>query len=178
VIAALLLALLAQHPIPDAPVKRGTLSFEGRATLGDFVGTTDSVRGAMQGGPDLAAVTGWVEAPVASLRTGNGRRDRDLRKSMEAERFPLMRFDLRTVTPRDTVGDTVAVVLLGTLALHGVSHTVGLEARVWRVADGLRVRSTFPLNVKDFRVGGLTKLLGVLKMDENITVHVDVTFGP
>lgn len=170
--------LLLALQIPDAPLRRGTLSFDGRATLGSFVGTTDSVRGEMKGGASLAAVTGWVEASVASLRTGNGKRDKDLRKSMEAERFPLMRFDLRTVTPRDTVGDTVAVVLLGTLALHGVSHAVGLEARVWPVADGLRVRSSFPLNVKDFRVGGLSKLLGVLKMDENITVHVDVTFGP
>jgi polyisoprenoid-binding protein YceI len=178
VIAALLLALLAQHPIPDAPVKRGTLSFEGRATLGDFVGTTDSVRGAMQGGPDLAAVTGWVEAPVASLRTGNGKRDKDLRKSMEVEQHPLMRFDLEGVTPGDTLGDTVAVSLHGVLTIHGVKQGVVLPAQVWRGDGGLRLRADFRMNVKDYQVGGLTKMLGILKMNEHIVVHVDVTFGP
>src|SRR5712692_3766048 len=88
----------AQRPIPPACLLRGTLRFDGHASLGDFVGTTDSVRGEMAGGPDLAAVRGWVEAPVATLRTGNGRRDRDLRKSMEVDTFSTMRFDLTAVT--------------------------------------------------------------------------------
>lgn len=174
----LLLGLAAQHPIPDAPLQRGTLSFDGRATLGNFVGKTDSVRGAMQGGATLAAVTGWVEAPVATLLTGNGRRDKDLRKSMQVEQYPTMRFELHRVMPRDTVADTVAVTLQGSLTIHGVTQPVALPARVWRAGDGLRLRSDFPLNVKDFQVGGLSKLLGVLKMNENIVVHVDVTFGP
>ena len=35
----------------------------------------------------------------------------------------------------------------------------------------------FPLNLKDYRIGGLSKLLGVLKMYEDIEVHVDVLFA-
>lgn len=173
----LLLVLAAQRPIPDAPLKRGTLSFDGRATLGDFVGTTDSVRGELKGGPTLAAVTGWVDASVASLRTGNGRRDKDLRKSMEVEQYPRMRFDVERVEPGKTVGDTVAVILHGTLGIHGVWAKVQLPGRVWSAGGDWRLRSDFPLNVKDYAVGGLSKLLGVLKMNENIVVHVDVTFG-
>ncbi len=173
---ALLLLLALQ--IPDAPLRRGTLSFDGRATLGGFVGATDSVRGEMKGGPRLEAVTGSVEAFVASLRTGNGKRDKDLRKSMEVERYPTMRFDLDRVTPGDTVGDTVTVTLHGRLAIHGVQREVAVPARVAPAGDGLRVRSDFPLNVKDYGVGGLSKALGLLKMNELIVVHVDVTFGP
>ena len=73
--AAAPVAAFAQHPpaIPAAALTRGSLSFDGHESLGDFVVTTDSVRGAMTGGADLAAVRGWVEANVASLRTGNGR---------------------------------------------------------------------------------------------------------
>jgi polyisoprenoid-binding protein YceI len=172
---ALLLLLALQ--IPDAPLRRGTLSFDGRATLGSFVGTTDSVRGEMKGGPPLGAVTGWVEASVASLRTGNGKRDKDLRKSMEVEQHPTMRFDLDRVTLGDTVADTVAVTLHGRLTIHGVRREVALPARVAPASDGWRVRSDFPLNVKDYGVGGLSKALGLLKMNEQIVVHVDVTFG-
>jgi hypothetical protein len=49
---------------------------------------------------------------------------------------------------------------------------------VWRSDGGLRLRADFPMNVKDYQVGGLTKMLGILKMNEHIVVHVDVTFGP
>lgn len=173
----LLLALAVQHPMSDAPLKRGTVSFDGRGTLGNFVGRTDSVRGAMTGGATLAAVRGWVEARAATLLTGNRKRDKDLRKSLEVEQYPTLRFDLAGVTPGDTVGDTVAVSLSGTLAIHGVTQSVSLPARVWPTGDGLRLRGDFSLNVKDFHIGGLSKLLGILHMNENIVVHVDLTFG-
>ena len=168
--------MLLALQVADAPLKSGTLSFDGSATLGDFVGTTDSVRGAMKGGSGLAAVTGWVEASVAGLRTGNGKRDKDLRKSMEVEQHPTMRFDLERVEPGRPSADTVGVLLHGSLTIHGVKKSVALPGRVWRAGDDWRLRSDFPLNVKDFGVGGLTKLL-VFKMNAHITVHVDVTFG-
>lgn len=170
--------LLLALQVGDVPLKAGTLSFDGRGTLGGFVGTTDSVRGAMRGGPALDAVTGWVEAGTASLRTGNGKRDKDMRKSLETDQFPSMRFDLKRVAPAPGSADTMTVILHGDLTIHGVTKTVELPARVWAEGSGWRLRTDFPLNVKDYGVGGLSKFLGVLKMNEQITVHVDVTFGP
>jgi polyisoprenoid-binding protein YceI len=183
VLALTLLGVLplasAQRPIPTAALTRGTLAFDGHASLGDFVGTTDSVRGAMSGGADLTAVRGWVEASVASLRTGNGKRDRDLRSSMETQTYPTMRFELTGVTPGEVHGDTTAVHLAGRLTLHGVTREVVLPATVVFGTGGvIRLRSDFPVNLKDYSIGGLSKMLGVLKMHENIEVHVDVTFAP
>lgn len=166
----------AQSPIPDARLAHGTLSFDGHATLGDFVGTTDSVRGAMTGGAGLAVVRGWVEGQVGTLTTGNGRRDRDLRKSMEVDSFPAMRFELTAVAPGAAQGDSTLVTLHGRLTIHGVARDVDLAARVWLAADTIRLRSEFPLNLKDYHIGGLSKMLGVLKMHENIEVHVDLVF--
>ena len=42
----------------------------------------------MTGGPTLADVRGFVEAPVNTLVTGNGKRDKDLNKSMESDKYP------------------------------------------------------------------------------------------
>ena len=84
--AGMLLALpvqvMAQSSIASGEVRSGTLSFDGRATVGNFVGTTSTVTGAMTGGADLSAVQGWVEAPVNTLKTRNNHRDRDLNKSI------------------------------------------------------------------------------------------------
>ena len=165
-------------PLRPARVDSGTLSFDGHGTPGDFVGQTSTVTGEMTGGPGLAAVRGWVEAPVRTLVTGNDRRDRDLIKSMEPDKYPTLRFELRGVAIAPGTPDSIPVTLRGALTLHGVTHDVSLPGYVSLEGDAYRVRSDFPLNLKDYRIGGLSKLLGMLKMDEHIEVHVNLTFTP
>lgn len=164
-------------PIPSGRVDSGTLSFDGRATVGDFVGTTKAVTGQLTGGPDLSALRGWVEAPVRTLTTGNGKRDKDLNKSMESSKYPDIRFDLSGITPRGGTADSLAVVLHGDLIIHGVTRRVDLPGTVRFEDSRARVRSVFPLSLKDYRIGGLSKMLGVLKMYDDIKVHVDLLFA-
>jgi polyisoprenoid-binding protein YceI len=167
----------AQRAIPDGKLAGGVLSFDGRATVGDFTGTTTAVRGEMTGGADLSEVRGWVEAPVKTLETGNGKRDKDLNKSMESDEYPTIRFDLAGVAPGPRRGDSVAVTLLGTFRIHGVTRKDSIPATVVLGPDRVRVRGTTPLNVKDYRIGGLSKAFGMLRMDEEILVHLDLTFA-
>jgi len=169
-------SVTAQRAIPHGMVESGMLSFDGSATTGDFVGSTESMTGELVGGPDLTTARGWVEAPVQTLKTGNGKRDRDLNKSMESEQFPTMRFDLSDVLPGAGSGDSVDVTLHGTLTIHGIAREVSLPASLNFLAGSIRVRCQFPLNLKDYRIGGLTKMLGVLRMSPSILVHVDLQF--
>ncbi len=165
------------EPIPAGQVRTGTLSFDGHATAGDFVGTTSDVTGEMTGADSLGGVRGWVEAPVRGLKTGNDRRDRDLNKSMESDKYPTLRFALTGVTVTSGLADSAGVVLLGTMEIHGVSRDVSLPAAVRTLPGEVHLRSDFPLNLKDYRIGGLTKMLGMLRMEERIEVHVDLTFA-
>lgn len=166
------------EPVPSGRVIEGTLSFDGHGTPGDFVGTTTSVTGEMSGGAALADVRGWVETPVRTLATGNARRDRDMNKSLESDKYPTMRFDLRAVTAGSGTPDSLPVTLQGALAIHGVTRDVALSGHVRREGELLRVRTDFPLVLTDFEIGGLSKMLGMLKMDPHIEVHVDVAFAP
>ena len=50
-------------------------------------------------------------------------------------------------------------------------------AVVVRHAESVTVDASFPLNLKDYKIGGLSKFLGIFKMDEHIVVHVYATFG-
>ena len=167
----------AQQQVPAGTVRAGTLSFDARATAGDFTGSTTTVTGEMTGG-ELAAIRGWVEAPVATLVTGNDRRDRDLNKSMETGKFPTMRFDLDGVSPGDARGDTLAVQLKGRFTIHGVTRETTLPAEVVIAPDAVHVQTQTILNLKDYRIGGLSKAFGMLRMHEEIRVRVDVTFAP
>ena len=150
------------------------MSFDGKSTLGDFTGITDSTRGHMTGGT-LAQVTGWVEAPVRTLKTANGRRDRDLVKTMEADIYPNIRFVLEGVEAASTNGDSIPVVLSGRFYIHGVSRQESFQALLRRGPEGTRLTATFPMNLKNYSITNLTRLL-VLKMNPDIVVHVDVVF--
>ncbi|HEY7028427.1 MAG TPA: YceI family protein [Gemmatimonadales bacterium] len=181
VVTALFLALSgradAQLPIASGKVVAGTLSFDGSATVGDFTGTTTTLSGAMTGGPELSSVHGWVEAPVSTLRTGKDKRDQDMNKSMETEKYPTIRYELIGVTAGAWSGDTAQVTLRGRFLIHGVEKDVEFPGVVAVDQNAVRVRATVPLNLKDYRIGGLSRMLGVLKMHEDIVVHVDVTFA-
>jgi polyisoprenoid-binding protein YceI len=164
------------RPIPSGRVDSGTLRFDGHATVGDFVGTTKTVSGQITGGADISTVRGWVEAPVRTLTTGNRKRDKDLNKSMESSKYPNIRFELSRITPRGGTPDSVAAMLHGALVIHGVTRKIDLPATVQLQGPKARVRSDFPLRLKDYRIGGLSKMLGVLKMYDDIEVHVDLLF--
>ncbi len=172
------LAAQLDGAIPSMRLASGTLSFDGHATVGDFTGTTTTVTGEMTGGDSLAAIRGWVESPVKTLDTGDGKRDKDLNKSMESNKYPTMRFDLAGVAPGGAPGDTASVRLQGRLTLHGVTREVTLPGLVDSSGETLRLRSDFPLDLGDYEIGGLTKMLGMLRMQEGIEVHVDLTFAP
>jgi polyisoprenoid-binding protein YceI len=130
----------------------------------------------MRGG-ELSQVRGWVEAPVRTLTTGNQRRDRDLNKSMESDKYPVIRFELGGVTAGETAGDSINVTLHGQFVIHGVMHEATVPATVAFQPSGIHVQGTTGLNLKDYKIGGLSKALGMLKMNEEIVVHVDLAFG-
>ena len=167
----------SQLPLRPGTVREGTLSFDGHASTGDFTGKTSTITGEMTGGATLPEIKGWVEAPVKTLDTDNDRRDRDLNKSMESDKYPVIRFELKTVQVQAERGDSTDVVLGGDFIIHGVTQAVELPAVVVRAGDTITVNSGCPLNLKDYNIGGLSKLLGILKMDEHIVVHIHVTFG-
>ncbi len=175
-VVALLARALGAQAYADAPLARGTLSFDAKATLGAFTGSTTSLKGLLEGAPTLSGVRGWVEAPARSLSSQNGKRDRDTWSSLEVEKYPTLRFQLDSVAPGEAQRDSTGVVLLGRLTLHGQTHPVRLPGWVWRRGGRLRFRGAVPVNLKEYRVGGLTKALGMLRMDEHIIVRVDVSF--
>jgi len=180
----LLLCLSATHLVAQAPertvadgvVREGKLSFDGRATTGNFTGTTTTLTGKLQGGR-LSQVRGWVEAPVLTIATGNQRRDRDLNKSMESDKYPAIRFELTNVAGSGEAGDSVNLTLHGRFIIHGVTRDATVPVSVAFHPEGIRVRGATNLNLKDYKIGGLSKALGMLKMQEEIVIHVDLLFG-
>lgn len=169
--------VLPAQAIQDVPLLKGTLAFDGRGTLGAFTGTTTEAKGQLFGASAMAGVGGWVEAPVGSLVTGSGKRDRDMYHSLEAEKYPTMRFDLERVDSAMAAGDSIAVTLHGHLTIHGQTREAAVSGWIWMLDGSTRFRGSLPIDVRDYGIGGLSKMLGILKMDPKLLVRIDVTFG-
>jgi len=165
-------------PAPNAVLQSGTLSFTGHSTVGDFVGTTTAVTGGVTGNAEIANARGWVEAPVATLSTQNRLRDRDLRATMDVEKYPTMRFELAGVSIESPASppDTVTATLHGALSIHGVTRDVAIPATLIAAADTIDVSGAFPIDLGDYKVDGLTRLLGTLRVRRNIEVRFHVRF--
>ena len=169
--------LCAQRAIPSSNVVTGRLSYDGRATLGDFVGATDSVFGHLNGAAELSRVSGFVAARAATLKTGNGHRDRDQYKSLEVDSFPEIRYELDSMTVDAPKSDSSTVTLRGAFRIHGVRRAVDLPARIVLTPTGAQLRADTPLDLREYQIEGLSKFLGALKMNPNIVVHIEVKFA-
>jgi hypothetical protein len=82
----------------------------------------------------------------------------------------------------DFTGTTTTVTgeMTGGESLAAVRGWVESPVKTLDTDNGgaLRLRSDFPLDLGDYEIGGLTKMLGMLRMEEGIEVHVDLTFVP
>jgi polyisoprenoid-binding protein YceI len=176
-----LLAACAGHAgaqaVPALSFTGGTATFRVRATVvNDFTGTVAAAR-AQYTGTDLASVQGFVEFPVAEMRTGIGLRDRHTRATLAADSFPLIRFDLTGVEPTPRRGDTVPAVFRGSLTIRGVTREVRAPGVVVLGHGALEVTARFLIDMREYGVSPPVRMLGALRVAPDIAVMVHLVFG-
>ena len=111
-----------------------------------------------------------MEVRWRDIDTKNGTRNRHMLKTVEEERFPVIRFDLG-----GTTGDTGQVRVKGTLTLHGVSQPVDWPAEVHAAGDSLTVASDFPVDMRDFGIKPPVRFV-IARMGAVVAVHVRLVF--
>lgn len=160
------------------PLRSGEATFHIRATIvSDFTGHA-AVSRAEYSGADLAHVRGFAEVRVADMRTGNATRDRHLRSAMDADSFPVLRFDVTNAEPGAPRGDIFAVTLVGRLTIHGTEREMRVPAEVLPGRDSIVVRAGFPIDMRDYGVKPPVRMLGALRVAPDVEVGIRLVFGP
>lgn len=177
-VAFLALAAPAQaQAVAAFPLRSGEATFHIRATIvSDFTGHA-AVSRAEYAGADLAHVRGFAEVRVADMRTGIATRDRHLRSAMDADRFPVLRFELTAVEQGASRGDTVSAVLVGRLTIHGTEREIRVPAEVLPGRDSIVVRAGFPIDMRDYGVKPPVRMLGALRVAPDVGVGIHLVFG-
>ena len=177
-VALVLPGALAAQAIAPLPLRGGEVVVDVRATKVNDFDTRAGVAAARFSGSDLANVTGFFEVRVADMRTGIGLRDRHLRGAMNADSFPVVRFDLIGVDAQGATGDSIPIALQGRLTLHGVTRVIRVPATVVRRPASIEVIvSRYPLDMREYGITPPTRFLGAIRVHPDVHVNARLLFG-
>lgn len=137
-------------------------------------GTSRSVSGVLAA-TGTALTGGRVQAPVRSFDSGVGARDRNMARETEADRYPAVTFEARSVTMLPAAQQTAArnATVRGVLTFHGVARPVTVPVRADVSGGRARLTGSFEVTLTEF---GLARpsLLGIRSRDW-IALRLDLT---
>ncbi|MDQ6909894.1 MAG: YceI family protein [Actinomycetota bacterium] len=93
------------------------------------------------------APTGYIEADVESLKSGKKLEDKALRKQVEADKYPTIRYEVRGAE-----GGPESFKITGAFTFHGVTQEFIEEATAKIEGDTLKVEAEHTFDIQDFGV--------------------------
>ncbi len=151
----------------------GRAEFTSSVPLHTFTGTSDRLAGRI----DLAEGTVDFYLDLETLDTGIGKRDKDMRETLETDQFPFAEFFGTLATPFDPASRAAqSVRVQGTFKLHGVEREVEIEGTLQQTADGLRVEAAWDINLDDYDI--VPPRLLIVKVDEVQAIRIEATLSP
>ena len=158
--------------------------FTSRTVIDEFEGTTGRVDGlVLLNTEELTDRTGGAESEIyfevdlASLDTGIGMRDRQMRDSyLEVDRYPYAAFGGTIEQVVSLPGGMFQVTTQGILGIHGVEQERALTCNLATVNEGYRVNCAFPVFLSDHDIE-IPKLM-FLKLNNEIRMELNFILEP
>jgi hypothetical protein len=190
------LAEIKTAPLPMALGQGSTLWLDGTSSMHDFESRTSDVtlsftRDAAAVDPtDAAGLETMIRAssivgldvavPILSMHSGKSGLDRNLQRTLKADKFPTIHFHLTryALAPASAGRDTADLKAEGSLSIAGHERPANLNARVYRGGSGLWLEGSQALLMTDFDIRPPTMMLGALKVADRITVHYRLLLVP
>lgn len=153
--------------------KSGHVEFDSSVPLHSFTGVSDRLVGKIAMNDSI--VDFYVD--VNTLKTGIDKRDNDMLKTLEAQKYPFAEFYGKVVSDFKSIGDQPQKVTVeGEFSVHGVSKQTTMSGILKKVPEGIHVEASWTLNMTDYNI----KPPGILfyRVSENIDVSISATLTP
>jgi polyisoprenoid-binding protein YceI len=155
-----------------------SLRYEGEATL--FEDAIDEVE-ALRVRDEYASIR--IEIDVFDLECGRGRMNRDLRDALRAEKHPKITFIFGNVVDMSPAGQdennssplSMQLEVNGLLTVAGTTRDIHVELVGYFLDDGrLRAVGSKKILMTDFNVEPPVALMGLVRAEDELTVHFDL----
>ncbi|HBX65734.1 MAG TPA: YceI family protein, partial [Balneolaceae bacterium] len=146
----------------------GTAIFHSEVPLHTFTGSSDFLTGLV----NLEDGTVDFYLDLTTLDTGIQKRDRDMKETLETEKFPFAEFFGSLATdfnPDDTSEQPVKVT--GDFKIHGVSREVTIDGTLQMTPEGLMVTANWVLELEDYDI--VPPSLLFVKVDQEQKIEIE-----
>lgn len=151
----------------------GHAAFTSSVPLHTFTGTSDHLVGKI----DLATSTVDFYLDLTTLKTGIGKRDKDMRETLETDQHPFAEFFGRLVSSFDPNSSAVQPAKVrGKFTLHGVTRTVEIDGTLQKTDRGLKVQAAWKINIEKYDIEPPSLL--IVRVDEIQNVRIDAVLRP
>lgn len=155
-------------------LQENSVVFYAKATMGNFTGKTDRIRGFIrwENGDTVASGQVHFEVDLASFDTGVGLRNKHMReKYLETDSFPTAVYEGKITEWKFNREGVYKVKTEGTLTLHGVTRPFSAKATVFDRGEVYQVFLQFRLVITDFGIEQPRFLLA--SMQPKVVVQVN-----
>lgn len=153
--------------------KTGHAEFTSSVPLHTFTGTSEHLVGRIS----LPDSTVDFYLDLTTLETGIGKRDKDMRTTLETDTYPFAEFFGTLVTPFDPDREGAQpVTVRGAFTLHGVTREVTIDGTLRRTAEGLKVEAAWEINLNDYNITPPSLL--IVRVDEVQKVRIEALLEP
>lgn len=171
ILSLLLVASTVQAQVYKS--ESGHAEFESSVPLHSFVGSSDHLVG------KINLRNGVVDfyLDLTTLDTGNNKRDKDMRETLETDQYPFAEFYGKIGSNFDsTVTQPQQVTVQGTFTIHGVEQNLTTQGTLQQTPDGLQVEAGWTLNLTDYNI----EPPGILfyRVDEEIDIQINALLKP
>ncbi len=116
-----------------------------------------------------------ISVSVRSMDCGNAVMNNDMYEAMRADSFPSIRYEL--ISARTLSADTASMMIQahGIMRIKEVSQRIEMPVILQSVdRSTIRVRGRKRLAMSDFRISPPSALFGLIKANDELTVHFDL----
>jgi polyisoprenoid-binding protein YceI len=148
----------------------GLAEFRSRVPLHSFSGKSDRLTGVI----NLTDSTVDFFLDLETLKTGIGKRDKDMRRTLETDKSPFAEFYGKLISPFATElrGPQEAHVS-GRFSVHGVTKDVEIAGTLTLIEDDLQLEAGWKLDLNDYAIAPPRFL--VMKVDEIQEIQISAT---
>lgn len=119
-----------------------------------------------------------IEIDVEGIECGRSRMNRDLQNALKADDYPNITFVFdEIISTNGETGDpnTVLLEVTGSLSVAGVTREVNVHLTGYTLENGIvRAAGNKQILMTDFNVQPPTAMLGLVKAEDELTVHFDL----
>lgn len=135
--------------------KKNLVKFISNASIEDFEGVTNNIDGYLfyQGSDILNKNELYFEVDLRTIDTGIGLRNRHMRENyLQTDRFPMTSFKGSIVYVDKISENEIKVTLDGAMFIHGVTKPLKVNANMFPVDGGYRVKAYFEVQLTDYNI--------------------------